>query len=232
MLDLAEVDYDERQHLPLFRTLVAATAGRLRVPIVRVGGRVFDHPRDLLRWLRSSTESPLDDDREAVSLGVELSGSFARAAQDLHAAIAARNDRVFRVFEAGRAPPLERWTTRWLRRGGDRSVAPSSGDRAVIEETFARVAARLQDGRRYLLGERLSFADVTFAALAAPVLLPPHHPVPHPSPRLLGADDRDMVTKLRQHPAGVFGLRVYAERPLSRASHARQVFVRTRRFFD
>jgi glutathione S-transferase len=101
----------------------------------------------------------------------------------------------------------------------------------IVEQTFDEIAERLRGAESFLVGERLSFADVTFAALAAPLLLPPHHPVPHPSPRLLGAQDRDLVLRLRAHPAGAFALRVYAGRPLSRGSHARQVFVRTRRFF-
>jgi glutathione S-transferase len=240
-LDLAGLDYDERQHLPTFAAAVAmARGGGWRAPILAVGSSVLRGPDEVLRWVHPRSVEPpafgapsLPDDPAAASLAAELSGSFADAAAAFACGLAARNPGVFAVFAAGRAPPVERWATRWLgasrrrARGLDRQPAG-----AVVEETFDRIAARVGGGQRYLFGERLTFADVTFAALSAPLLLPPHHPVPHPSPRLLRAEDRDRVLALRTHPAGAFALRVYVERPLSRGSHARQVFVRTRRFFD
>lgn len=238
-LDLAGLDYDERQHLTMFAAAVAATrGGRWHAPALAMGARVLHTPDEVLRWVltQAGEAEPglgvggLGDASDATALATELSGRFADASAALASDLAERNRAVFAVFAAGRAPPIERWAARWL--GADRhSRTGASPPLAVVEQTFDTVAERLRGGQSFLVGERLSFADVTFAALSAPFLLPPHHPVPHPSPRLLLAQDRDLVLRLREHPAGAFALRVYTARPLSRGSHARQVFVRTRRFF-
>lgn len=84
--------------------------------------------------------------------------------------------------------------------------------RKHIDEQFARVAARLADGRRYLCGDALSAADIAFASLAAPVLLPKQygvHPLPEPSE--LAPELREQILNYRQTPAGVFVLRLFAE---------------------
>ena len=64
-----------------------------------------------------------------------------------------------------------------LKRGLKIDAAGAERSRKKIEATFARVGEILGDGRRYLAGDRFTVADLTFAALAAPVLLPAEHPV-------------------------------------------------------
>jgi glutathione S-transferase len=82
---------------------------------------------------------------------------------------------------------------------------------ARVESVFGEVESRLARGRRYLVGDRLTAADLTFAALAAPVILPPEYGWPLPSlddgpPDLVRLRDR-----LRSRPAGTFALRLYKE---------------------
>src|SRR5206468_2427347 len=79
-----------------------------------------------------------------------------------------------------------------------------------IRATFDRVAARLADGRRYLVADRFSAADLTFAALGAPMVLPPAHPFPLPGEQFPKAA-RVRCREMRRHPAGAFILRLYAE---------------------
>jgi len=78
-------------------------------------------------------------------------------------------------------------------------------------EVFDAVAAMLADGRRFLLGERFTAADLTFAALSAPLLLPARYGVTLPPVEAMPAGMASVVRELRVHPAGAFAERVYAE---------------------
>jgi glutathione S-transferase len=81
---------------------------------------------------------------------------------------------------------------------------------ARVDGVFDDVAARLTDGRPFLLGERFSAADLTFAALAAPLLVPDAYGSPLPPVDALPEAMAREVRRLRAHPAGRFALRLYA----------------------
>lgn len=100
-------------------------------------------------------------------------------------------------------------------RGIDRYLgitpAAAAASLATVREVFDEVGERLGDGRRYLCGERFGAADLTFAALAAAVLMPPGYGVPLPRPEELPAPMAATVAELREHPAGAFALRLFRE---------------------
>jgi len=91
-------------------------------------------------------------------------------------------------------------------------VTPSTAADAEVKvrATFDEVAERLADDRPYLCGERFTAADLTFAALAAPMLMPPAYGVNLPSIRELPPYTAKVVRELRTHPAGVHALAMYA----------------------
>ena len=60
-----------------------------------------------------------------------------------------------------------------LRRGLKISADGAARSRVRLEELFADVDARLADGRRFLVGDRFTAADLSFAALASPLVMPP-----------------------------------------------------------
>jgi glutathione S-transferase len=80
---------------------------------------------------------------------------------------------------------------------------------ARVDGVFDEVAGRLADGRPFLLGERFSAADLTFAALTAPVLVPAQYGSPLPPVDALPDAMAREVRRLRDHPAGRFALRLY-----------------------
>ena len=80
-----------------------------------------------------------------------------------------------------------------------------------IERVFDRVNEILADGRQYLLGDRLSAIDLTFAALAAPILQPPEHHIPPAPLATLPPQMRSDIRKCQVTSAGEFGLRLYRE---------------------
>ena len=67
------------------------------------------------------------------------------------------------------------------------------------------------DGRPFLVGERFSRADLSFAALAAPVLHAGAVRVPLPKLHELPAAWAEDIADLRAHPAGAFALRMFAD---------------------
>jgi glutathione S-transferase len=79
-----------------------------------------------------------------------------------------------------------------------------------VGEIFDEIAARL-DGKRFLFGETLGAADIAFAAMASPAILPDRgFPVPLPAPEAMPTVAATIAT-LRAHPAGQFALRLYRE---------------------
>ena len=75
----------------------------------------------------------------------------------------------------------------------------------------------LADGRRYLTGETLTFADITFASLGALAVLPPEYPGNRLGGRRMAVTDirdsrwRAEVEEMRARPSGQFILRLYRE---------------------
>ena len=67
------------------------------------------------------------------------------------------------------------------------------------------------DGRRYLVGDRFSAADLAFAALCAPLIVPPEYGTPLPQPDVMPEAMAARVLAWRDHPAGRFALRLFAD---------------------
>jgi glutathione S-transferase len=86
-----------------------------------------------------------------------------------------------------------------------------SGTFERVWAIFDEVAARLDDGRPYLFGDSLTAADVAFAAMSMPAILPDRgFPVALPEPAQMGKI-AGQVEELRAHPAGRFALRLYRD---------------------
>jgi glutathione S-transferase len=81
----------------------------------------------------------------------------------------------------------------------------------IVDQVFDRVGFLLQDGRRFLVGNNFSAADLTFASLAAAVLVPEQYGVKLPYLDELPAEMAEQIKIWRNHPAGKFALRMYEE---------------------
>ena len=105
-------------------------------------------------------------------------------------------------------------------------VTPARAAEALVRtrEAFDAVDALLADGRRYLTGSTLTFADITFASLGALAVLPPEYPGNRLGGPRLSLDDvtdpgwRAEVERFRARPAGQFILRLYREERAPRPS--------------
>ena len=92
-------------------------------------------------------------------------------------------------------------------------MTPDSAVRSLetIHKVFREVDDRLGDGREFLVDNRFSAADLTFAALAAPVLLPAGNRAVLPDLARLPAPMREEVRSLRETEAGRFALRLFTK---------------------
>lgn len=87
-----------------------------------------------------------------------------------------------------------------------------------IRAIFDEVASRL-DAQPHLVGPRITAADLSFAAMAAPALMPEEgHPTRYPALEELSEPVANAMRELRAHPAGEYALRMYREeRPVPAA---------------
>ena len=80
----------------------------------------------------------------------------------------------------------------------------------VVRDIVREVGERLKDGRRYLVGDRFTAADLTFAALAAPAIFPARCHAVLPELAEVPAAMRAEIEGLRESAAGQFAQRMYA----------------------
>ncbi len=224
-LDYAGVPYVEDDHAPLFHWAASFGAGGGRtVPVlVTPEEGVLKDSTDILAYAdRKSSARKLFPEAlrvEALRLEDDFDRQLGPATRRLlyHHLLAdtATSVKIFKQngprWEAQLAGLMFPFMRTMLRRGlriDDEGARRSQGR---IEATFAQVAERLKDGRKYLLGDVFTGADLTFAALAAPVLLPPQYGFTLPSTETLNPASMKLIDDHRRTPAGAYALRLYSE---------------------
>ncbi len=224
-LERADLAYTETRHLQLLHWGATIPRGGRSVPVLVTPNQTLHDSTDILRWI--DTQLPLD---RQITTGpdaaeiLEWEERFdARLGPDSRAWMYHHFlPRTDLLLEYG-APGIPRWqdaslplllpvVSRIIRRAFklDDARAARCRDRCLRE--LDAVAEHLEDGRPYLLGDRFTAADLTFASLAAPLVLPTIYGVPLPQPDVLDGEALDIVTRCRAHPAGQFALRLYDER--------------------
>lgn len=223
-LDRCDLPYTEDGHLPLFHWLPARRAGGGRtVPILVDGKTVIADSTGIIEWADDRREGALypasaADKADALMLEDDF---------DTHLGPATRRWAYFHMlhrkdlddFVMKGVPKLEALALKatrplaiaFLKRSLKVDADGAERSRIKIEDTFARLSQHLADGRRYLIGDRFSVADLTFAALAAPILVPEGHPVKFPPLAGFPEAARTQMTAWRESPAGQFGLRMYRD---------------------
>ena len=93
------------------------------------------------------------------------------------------------------------------------AATPKGATRALqkIRRIFDEVGDWLDQGRDYLVGDRFTAADLTFASLSAPILFPPEYGFQLPPLDQLPNELATIIQSLRQTSAGAYALRLYRE---------------------
>jgi glutathione S-transferase len=226
-LDRAGLAYRERAHLQMIHWVAVKRAGGGRtVPVLVCDDGVLPDSADIVQYADSLAPENLrlyPDDPAAAAEIREVEFDFAENLGPsgrlwMYNALHDRRDLALAYGCTG----VPRWEREALRiaypiliRGVSRylGVTPAEAEEAETEvrSAFDAVAERLADGRPYLCGSKFTAADLTFASMAAPALVPPEYGVPLPQPDELPPAMGQTVRELRDHPAGRHAMRMYRE---------------------
>src|SRR4051812_34370521 len=217
-LERAGVAYEERAHLQVLHWVAVRRAGGGRTaPVLRCGDRVFAESADIVAFADSRGAGLRSADADVLALEDELDERLGpHGRRWMYDCLRGESALVERYGPTGvpawqrRALPLAfpivaRVIDRYL------DITPESvaGSLADVRALYDSVGERLADGRPYLMGDSFTAADLTFAALSAPLVLPPEYGVPLPRVEELPARMADVVRELRSHPAGAHALEMY-----------------------
>lgn len=218
-LDACRVAYDEDGHLPLFHYV--AVRGKKTVPMLVAGRERLTDSTDIVAWADAKKPGTLlPTDARARDEAIALEDDF-----DRRLGPATRRWGYFQLLPRSDLDDvLVRGVPRWqaiglkltrpiavgiLKRGLKIDAEGAERSRQKIEATFDAIDKKLADGRAHLAGDRFSIADLTFAALASPILFPREHPIGLPSPDELTPAAQAQVNEWRARPAGRHGLAMY-----------------------
>lgn len=107
--------------------------------------------------------------------------------------------------------PLAAWMIRKNLKLDAANIAQTTEEK--IRNGFDKLDSVLSDGRPFLCGDRLTFVDIAFAALAAPVILEPRYGNGGLLPDIQDAPAamQPLVREMRERPAGKHISRLYQD---------------------
>ncbi|MCP6761436.1 MAG: glutathione S-transferase [Fischerella sp. CENA71] len=226
-LDKLKITYVEKRHTPPFHLLATNRVGGKTTPVLVTESGIFIDSSDILKYLDSivSSDAKLyptnQNQRQEIEKLEDLFNSQLGPATRRWGYFHIMND--YKImqsrwchgvpfFEQAFFPILFPITRSLAQR--KLNINPESAAQAydTIQSIFEQVNKLLSDGRTYLVGDKFSAADLTFATLAAPAVLPPEHPMQGVSYKELPPKLISKIKEFRKTPAGKFVLRLYRDR--------------------
>jgi glutathione S-transferase len=224
-LERAGLDYKEERHVQGVHRFVSRRAGGAgTLPVLIADGGVFRESEDIVRYADATLEpeerlfpeeQPLRE--EVVALCRRLDAGLGPDARRLmYAHMLSRRDELLAVNNRG----VPAWEARSMRIGWplvkryaarELGIGPTTirDDDPRVRRELDEVAELLADGRSYLCGERFTAVDLTFAALAAALIIPPGYGTPLPQPDQLSGPLAAIVRSFREHPAGAYAQELF-----------------------
>jgi glutathione S-transferase len=231
-LDYLEIDYVEESHAPPFHRQYTSRYGGTSVPVLVVNDKAFTDSQDILHYLdtiapeqqlypqdlelrqQAETLEKLFDDKLGVA--TRCLGYY-YAIQQPWSILAAwgKGTSLLEKIKCAVAFPK---TVNFLKQNYNVTAKGKEATLQDIKEVFDIVNQKLNSGQQYLVGDceasrrhRLSSADITFAALASPVIRPEHHPFYNSQLSKVPVEMIAVIKELRATPAGELVMRMYRE---------------------
>jgi glutathione S-transferase len=232
-LERAGLDYEERRHIQLVHLLAAKRwGGGITAPVLATPEGVYAQSRDILRYADERLPAAArlyPEDPDDLAQVQALESRF-----DAVLGVEGRRWLYHEVFKDARRYSSYNLTgvPGWERRMFPFVLSPAkvvirrylkidegtvANALRLVDEELDAVGELLSDGRRFLAGDRFSAADLTFAALSAPLIVPVEYGTALPQPDHMPAAMAARVRAWREHPAGRFATRMFAEQRRTRA---------------
>jgi glutathione S-transferase len=225
-LDRRALAYREKRHVQGVHRLAARRAGAgPTVPVLIAPEGVIGESEQILQWVDKRTPEgerlfPADANalREVLALCRRFDAELGpRGRRLMYVHMLEQRELALPYNNQG----VARWEDRLVRWGWplmaafvrhQLGISPgiAAEDEAAVFGELDHVAQLLSDGRPYLCGERFGAADLTFAALAAALLVPPLYGVTLPQPDRLAPSTAALVNRARAHPAGQYALMLFS----------------------
>ncbi|MGL5941031.1 MAG: glutathione S-transferase family protein [Waterburya sp.] len=223
-LDSLGIDYVEESHAPPFHRQYTSRYGGTSVPVLVVNDKALTDSQDILHYLdtidpnqqlypqdpelRQQAETLEELFDQKLGVATRNWGYYYAIQQPLKIAIAwginaPLSEKIKCIIALPRIPGLL---------GQYYNITEASKEDALqdIKEVFTVVNQRLS-GQQYLVGDRFSSTDITFAALASPVICPEHHPFYNSQLAKLPTEMVALVEELRATPAGELVICMYRQ---------------------
>ncbi|MBW4597674.1 MAG: glutathione S-transferase family protein [Brasilonema angustatum HA4187-MV1] len=222
-----KVLYIEEPHMPLFHLLATGRVGGKSTPVLITEAGTFTDSTDILRYLDKVAPDHAklypthpDSRRQVEQLEDLFDEQLGSATRRWSYFYTMNNSKLMQrtwcngvpFVEAVLFPVIFPIVRSIIRQKLNITQESDAQDDEQIKSIFKQVSELLADGRTYLVGNSFSAADLTFAALAAPVVRPPEHPMSSASLEELPSKMVSEIKKFRETPAGAFALRLYQDR--------------------
>jgi glutathione S-transferase len=225
-LDRTSFSYIEECHLPPLHRLKTTPLGGNSVPVLVTEAKVFKDSADILKYVDAAAPSHLKLYPESPELQHEVDKLEVQFNQKLGVLIrqwgyfyVLQNQSLMQQLWCEGVPAWEKflfplvfpWTRRLVYSSYNVHCESAISAYHRTQRIFKTISRRLADGRKYLVGDCFSAADLTFASLSAPGLVPPEYGGIFPELNQLPDELVEQIQTLRETVAGQYVLRLYQE---------------------
>lgn len=225
-MDRVGFPYVEECHLPPLHRLKTKPLGGTSVPVLVTETKVLQDSKDILAYLDTIAPDHLKLYPDSFSLLQEVQTLEAQFNTKLGVLTrqwgyfyALQNSQLMQkmwcegvpIWQQLLFPILFPLTRRLVYSSYNVNRESALAAYRQIQQIFAAVSDRLADGRKYLVGNCFSAADLVFASLAAPGIVPPEYGGLFPELNQLPDEMVEQIQTLRETIAGQFVLRLYRE---------------------